>query len=203
MQVTFLLSPLELKTARRAYSRHFHSLGRRAQPWLNLATSLILALVLSLDGFRFFRRPGRRPDFFELLFVALWLAVAAIGWWRQRRQREFDPDYGSEQTFELQEDGIFHGMEGNAKVRVPWTKISRFVETEEFFLLSSPWPWGTEKPGKPSLLRKQAVRFILPKRAFNSEDVDQFRDLLQRKLSVWAKNPALKAHTILTLPNRV
>jgi YcxB-like protein len=90
--------------------------------------------------------------------------------------------------------------EGAGRVKAPWTKISRFTETDEFFLLSSPWPWGTEKPGKPSLLRRQdtPALFILPKRAFNSGDVERLRDLLQRKLSVWAKNPGLKSDTILT-----
>lgn len=199
MRVAFQLTAAELKTARRAYSRRFHSLGRRAQPWLNLATPLVMAFILLLDGLRFFRHPGH-PDVFDLVFVPLWLALAALGWWRQRRQRDFEPDYSREQVVELLEDGIFRGVSVEQKVKVPWTKISRFTETDEFFLLSSPWPWGIEKPETPSLLRKQdlPVLFILPKRAFSSGDVERFRDLLQRKLSVWAKDPGLKADAILT-----
>jgi hypothetical protein len=199
MRVTFLLSATELKKARRAYSRRMHSFARRAQPWFNIASPIALACIFLLEGFSFFRHP-RRPDVFSLAFVFMWLLLAAFEWRRQRRQRDFDPDYGKEQTFELEEDGIFRGTAETARVKVPWTKISRFVETDEFFLLSSPWPWGIEKPEKPSLLRKQdtPVLFILPKRAFASGDIERFRDLLQRKLSVWAKNPRLKADMTLT-----
>ena len=161
-----------------------------------------MPLILLLDGLSFVRHQ-RRLDVYSLTLLFTFILLAASEWRRQLRQRDFSPDYGSEQTFELQEDGIFRRTEGEARAKVPLTKISRFVETDEFFLLSSPWPWGAEKPGKPSLLRKEdtPVLFILPKRAFNSGDVDQFRDLLQRKLSVWAKNPNLKADTILRLPN--
>lgn len=101
----------------------------------------------------------------------------------------------------MEEDGLFfRGPSEAAQVKVGWTKISRYLETDEFFLLSSPWPWGLEKLEKPSVVRRQDryVLFILPKRAFNSGDIERFRDLLQRKLSVWAKNPSLKAETVLT-----
>jgi len=200
MQVTFQLSAAELKTARRAYSRRMHSFARRAQPWLSLASSLVLALIYLISGFHFFRHPHRTPDVFSFVLVVAWLLTAVFEWWRWSRQRDFDPDYSNEQTFELEEDGIFRGTVGTDRVKVPWTKISRYVETNEFFLLASPWPWGIEKPGKPSLLRKQdmPVLYILPKRAFGSGDLNRFSDLLQRKLSVWAKNPSLKADTILT-----
>jgi YcxB-like protein len=101
----------------------------------------------------------------------------------------------------LEEDALFRGTREAAQVKVGWTKISRYVETDEFFLLSSPWPWGLEKPERPSVVRKQDryVLFILPKRAFNSGEIERLRDLLQRKLSVWAKNPSLKADPILTV----
>ena len=200
MQVTFLLSAEELKSARKAYSRRVHSFLRRAQPWLNLAGLVVLALLLLLEGSQFVRRPRWQLDISSLVFGATWLLLAALDWRRQRRQREFEPDYRDEQCFELEDDGLFRGTTGTAKVKVPWAKISRFAETDEFFLLASPWPWGLEKPEKPSLIKEQdkPVLFILPKRAFASGDVERLRDLLQRKLSVWAKNPGLKADTVLT-----
>jgi hypothetical protein len=200
MQVAFLLSATELKTARKAYSKRVHSILRRAQPWVNLAGLIVLALILLLEGSQFSRHPRWQLDIFSLVFGNTWLLLAALDWRRQRRQREFEPDYRDEQCFELEEDGLFRGTAGSPKVKVPWTKISRFTETDEFFLLASPWPWGIEKPEKPSLIKKQdkPVLYILPKRAFASGDIERFRDLLQRKLSVWAKNPSLKADPILT-----
>jgi hypothetical protein len=200
MQVTFQLSSAELKTARRAYARRIHSFARRAQPWLNLAASIVMVFVYLTSGFHFFRNPRWRPDTFTLVLGTIWLLPAAFHWWRRRHERDFDPDYSNEQTFELEEEGLFRGTDSDARVKIPWTKISRFTETDEFFLLASPWPWGIEKPEKPSLLKKQdtPVLFILPKRAFAAGHVERFRDLLQRKLSVWAKNPNLKGDTILT-----
>jgi hypothetical protein len=198
MQVTFLLSHGEFETARKAFSKRTHSRARRALPWLNIAVPLVMALVCLLEGFRFFLHPHRTPDIFSIALTPLWLAIAAFHW-RRRNQFHFDPDYANEQVFELSADGIVRGPDGTARVRVPWTKISRYVETDEFFLLSSPWPWGNQKPEKPSMFRQdKPVLYILPKRAFDSGDVERFRDLLQRKLSVWAKNPSLKAETILT-----
>jgi hypothetical protein len=199
MRVTFLLTEAELKTARRVYSKRVHSFARRAQPWLNIAGPLVMALLSLVEGFRFFLHPHRPPDTFFIALAPVWLALAAFHW-RNRHQFHFDPDYANEHTFELGEDGIFRSTGGTAKIKTSWTKISRFVETDEFFLLSSPWPWGIEKPEKPALLRKRdtPVLFILPKRAFASGDIERFRDLLQRKLSVWAKNPRLKADMILT-----
>ncbi len=199
MRVTFLLTAEELKTARKAYSKRVHSFLRRAQPWLSLASLLAMPLILLFDGLSFIRHQ-RRLDIYNLTLLFAFTALAVREWRTWRRHRDFDPDYSMEQTFYLEDDGLFRGTVGMSRVKVPWTKISRFTETDEFFLMASPWPWGIDKPGKPSLIRKQdrPVLFILPKRAFASGDVERFRDLLQRKLSVWAKNPSLKADTMLT-----
>lgn len=164
-----------------------------------------MALILLLESFAFFRhRHGPLDLFFSLGLAPVWLLIAAVGWWRKWHRPDFEPDYAKEQHFDLTEEGIFRVTEGTAKVRVPWTKIGRYVETDEFFLLSSPWPWGIDKPAKPSILAKQdkPTLYILPKRAFGSADAERFRGLLQRKLSVWAKNPGLKAETILTARGR-
>ena len=200
MRVTFLLTATELKTARRSYLRGAHSFARRVQAGLNVAAPLVMALLSLLEGFRFFLRPHRPPSTFFIALAPVWLALAALQW-RKRNQLHFDPDYAIAQTFELDEDGISRESEASVESRVPWTKISRYVETDEFFLLSSPWPWGIAKPEKPSAFRKPdtPVLYILPKRAFGSGEVELFRDLLQRRLSLWAKNPRLKADAILTV----
>jgi hypothetical protein len=198
MRITFVLTSVELKTAQKVFSRRTHSLATRFQAWLNPAAPLAMAIILLMSGFRFFRHPYRTPDIFALVTVPVWLASAAIQWIRKRSVL-VDPDYRKEQTLELEEDGLFRSTAEAARIRVPWTKISRYVETDEFFLLSSPWPWGIGQPAKPSALGTQgkAPLYILPKRAFADGDVEQVRDLLRRKLSVWAKNSDLKAATIL------
>lgn len=160
---------------------------------------MVMALVYLIAGLHLFRHQ-RRPNICGLILAFTWLLAAAFEWRRQLHQRDFEPGYAKGQTFELEEDGLFRDTVSAARVKVPLTKISRYVETDEFFPLASPWPWGIEKPEKPSPRRKQdkPVLFILPKRAFASADIERFRDLLQRKLSVWAKNPRLQADTILT-----
>jgi YcxB-like protein len=200
MQVAFLLSPGEFETARKAFSKRMQSRAKRALPWLNVGFALAMAITHLLAGFRFFLHPHRAPDRFALVLVPIWLAIAVVHW-ATRHRLDPEPDYGKEQVFEFGEEGIFRLAAGNTKLRVPWTKIGRYAETDEFFLLSSPWPWGTGKPEKLSILarQKKPVLYILPKRAFDAGDIGRFRDLLQRKLSVWAKNPGLKADTILTV----
>jgi len=200
MRVSFWLSTLELKTARNTFSKRVHSRARRALPWLNLAASLLMVIVSLLSGFHYFRQPHRSPDVFDIVIATLFLVSAAFQW-RMRAKFAFDPDYAKEQTFELEEDGLFRGIEGAARVKVPWTKISRYVETDEFFLLASPWPWGIVKLERPTVLGRhdRPVLYIVPKRVLNSSDADRFRDLLQRRLSVWAKNPDLKKEAVLSV----
>ena len=71
---------------------------------------------------------------------------------------------------------------------VPWTKISRFAENDEMFLLVSPWPWGTPSPSIwRNAFQAKPVVFIAPKEAFGPGDADSFRALLRDKLSIWAK----------------
>jgi len=165
---------------------------------VNVGAPLLLAFVYLLaDGITFFRHPGRAPDRFDQAAVLVWLAIAVFNWYR-RDQFNFEPDYAKKQSFELEEDGIFRETGSLAKVRVPWTKISRYAETDEFFLLYSPWPWGTEEQSPRLGKQERSVLFILPKRAFEPENVGRFSDLLARKLSVWAKNPDLKADMILS-----
>jgi YcxB-like protein len=199
MQIAFLLSPRELEDARKLFMQRTQSLNRRALSWLAVGAPLLLALMYLLaDGINFFRHPGHAPDRFDQALVLVWLALAALSWYRRDQWFNPEPDYGKAQSFELEEDGIFRATEGDNKVRVPWTKISRYAETDEFFLLYSPWPWGTEKQSPRLGKQERPVLFILPKRAFEPGNVGRFGDLLQRKLSVWAKNPGLKADTVLS-----
>ena len=125
--------------------------------------------------------------------------IAAVGWWRYWHRRDLEPDYAKEQHFDLAEEGIFRVTEGTAKVRVPWTKIGRYVETDEFFLLSSPWPWGIDKPGKPSILAKQVkpTLYILPT-GFRFRRRREISWVAAEKALRLGKNPGLKAEMILT-----
>jgi hypothetical protein len=86
MRITFRLSATELKRARSAYAKSVHSFLRRAQPWLNLATPFVMALVLPLDWLPFLRHPHRTPDTFGLVLTPVWLVLAGGGWWKWRHQ---------------------------------------------------------------------------------------------------------------------
>lgn len=63
-------------------------------------------------------------------------------------------------------------------------QVSRFVETEEMFLLISPWPFMAN--ARASLQSKPVV-IVLPKRSFTQPDLVAFRALAHEQLSIWAQ----------------
>jgi len=123
--------------------------------------------------------------------------------WRMHHEFAGEPDYSEEQTFTVEDDGIFRSTRPGKSVKLPWTKISNYADSENMFLVVSPWPWGAESEPKVSwyaALRPKPVVVILPKRAFGPGEVGQFRELLDRKVSVWAK---LRSRKTLTLRSQL
>jgi len=129
--------------------------------------------------------------------------MLAVQSWRMHHEFAGEPDYSEEQTFTVEDDGIFRSTRPGKSVKLPWTKISNYADSENMFLVVSPWPWGAESEPKVSwyaALRPKPVVVILPKRAFGPGEVGQFRELLDRKVSVWAK---LRSRKTLTLRSQL
>ena len=78
-----------------------------------------MAWVYLTSAFHFFRHPRWRLDTFSLGLSPTWFLLAALQGWRQRNERNFEPDYSNQQTFELEEEGLFRGTDSAARVTVP------------------------------------------------------------------------------------
>jgi hypothetical protein len=188
MQITFRLTQNELKKARRTAFLRFRSRTERYASYFFAVSSIVLIGLGML-----FLCYGRTRAAEQLLALSP-VVTAGIGFARTRTFAS-EPDYTEKQRFDVQEYGIFRLPFVGTQMKVPWTKISRYVETKDFFLLLSPWPWGAEAEPKVSwstAWRLKPVLLVLPKRVFPPEDIVRFRILTQQRLSVWARNPNLQ-----------
>ena len=188
MRITFRLTRDELKKAQRSAFLSFRTRTERYASYFCIVAAI---LVLSIGVFLLCN--GRTHAATELLPLSP-LITAATGLWRTRTFAT-EPDYSEKQRFDLQEYGIFRQPFIGQQMKIPWTKISRYTETKDFFLLLSPWPWGAQAEAKVSWStswRLKPVLLVLPKRAFPPEDLFAFRDLLRQKLSVWAQAQNLR-----------
>lgn len=191
MQVDFRLTSAEVTEARRVF---YCRLQSRTQRVLNRFFIGVGVAMVTWAAFIFFLNRGHRGTLPDLSLMGTLLIVVGLSLRRRLSEFSSEPDYSQKQTMEFEEEGILRSTWPHTKVRLPWTKISRYVETDDMFLLLSPWPWGMEhNPTRPMRIwRMKPVIYIVPKRAFASNDVERFRDLLQRRLSIWAENPGLR-----------
>jgi YcxB-like protein len=85
----------------------------------------------------------------------------------RRLKKEFAqyPDHGSDRTMEFHDQGILF-QTSLSRGEIDWARFTRFVETDQLFVLLAP----------PRML------YTIPKRVFSLEELSQFRQLLQRKL---------------------
>jgi hypothetical protein len=190
MRISFKLSSLELKAARKVFYG-LHTQGERALPWLSFAPCVIFAVSFLIQ---LFLRPDRSPSFMLLALSPVFLVSGFVSW-RQLHEFAAEPDYSHEQMLDVGEDGVFRSTWPGMRVKLPWTKISKYRETGDMFILVSPWPWGAESEPKLSWTtsgRLKPVVLIVPKRAFAAGELEQFRALLDRKLSVWAKSASMR-----------
>ena len=175
VQVSFQLTPQELKNAKELYYARVHSRMVRATCWGAITLGLIAAIVVLINIYRYPRQSRAEG-------VAIVCALTSYGFITRRRLHEFasEPDYRENQTAQLGPEGIDFPL---LRFHLPWTKISRFVESDEMFLLASPWPF---KPNGRASLQSKPVIIVLPKRSFPQSDLAAFRKIAQEQLAVWA-----------------
>lgn len=193
MHIAFLLTQPEISQARRLLYRQLRSRGERLTDYAYLAMSVALfvptVLLVSRGQVRHWE------DFYSPLLPLVFLLMAAQTW-RQHHQFANEADYSEDQTLEVREDGIFRTTAQCKAVTVSWGKISQYTESADMFVLASPWPRGVATEAKTrwrDTWLPKPVLIILPKRAFGPNDIEQFRNLLDRKLSIWAKQRSLSA----------
>src|SRR5689334_5434726 len=136
----------------------------RVTCWGAITLRLIVAILVLVDMYR-------HPHQSHTAGVAGVCVFTTYGFISRKRLHEFasEPNYLDKQTVELGANGIDFPVLRNT---VAWTKISRFVENDEMFLLISPWPFRAE--GRASLQSKPVV-VVLPKRSFVQRDLAEFR----------------------------
>lgn len=193
VRIAFLLTQQELKQARYLVYHRLRTRGERLTDYASLTMAVALLIPNALLIYR-----GHMRNWEDFCFPLLPIVFALIAGrtWRQHHQFANQSDYSQEQTLEIEEDGIFRATAQGRSVKLPWTKISRYTESEDMFLLASPWPWGTEAELKGTWRNAwmpKPVLVILPKRTLGPADAERLRDLLDRKLSIWAKQRSLRA----------
>ena len=189
MQVAFLLTRDELRRVRRLFYRHLQSRSERLIDYTLLAMPVVVVVASLLLIYR-----GTLRRWEELPWALFGVFTVMAGdRWRRHHQFADQPDYSEKQTLEVGEDGIFRLTRPGQKVSLPWTKISKYAETPDMFLLMCPWPWGIETKSWWSAWQTKPVLIIVPKRALCPGEDGQFRAFLTRKLSIWAKERSLAA----------
>jgi len=176
VQISFQLTPDELKAAKKLYYSRVHSRMVKVMCWAAITLGLIVAIVVLVDMYR-------HPHQSRTAGVAGVCVFTTYGFITRKRLHEFasEPDYLDKQTVELGPNGINFPVLRNT---VAWTKISRFVENDEMFLLISPWPFRAE--GRASLQSKPVV-VVLPKRSFTPPEIVAVRAIAQEQLSIRLK----------------
>jgi len=176
VQVSFQLTPQELKKARQLFYSRVHSRVVRVTPSVSIFLGLVISVAVLLNIYR------HRDQSHTQGLVALCI-FTTYGFVTRKRLHEFgpEPDYRDEQLMEFLPDGV--GLP-NLRCSIPWTKFSRFLENEDMFLLVSPWPFrSNDRAG----LQTKPVVIVLPKRVFPEADIPEFRNLSRQHLSIYAK----------------
>ncbi len=176
MQVSFQLTPEELKNARRLFYSRAHSRLVRGTPSVAIAIGVVTAVAVLLNIYR-------HPDGSHTAGLAALCIFTSYGFVTRKRLHEFgpEPDYRDQQSIELLPEGV--GLP-NLRCSLPWTRFSRFIENEDMFLLVSPWPFRTNVRAG---LQTKPVVMVLPKRAFSESGIQEFRDLSRQHLSIYTK----------------
>ena len=91
------------------------------------------------------------------------------------------PGRGGLKTLDIGEGGIaISDSERFAVSSLPWTDFSRFVETENLFVLLSLWPTNTSSLYAYRVRGAPACLYVIPKRAFTGGDMQEFRALMKQ-----------------------
>jgi hypothetical protein len=187
MEIKFQLARDEYKEAQRTY---FLRIRPRAERLLWIGILVSACPMLMFPVFMEWKYGSRyRPAGTVGLVILIGAAIGTL-----RGMRRFDgPDYADPQTIEISQEGLLaKNAFGRTALPTLWARIGRFVETDRLFMLSSPWSplessFSQHNPRRGWLPQRPTV-YILPKRAFDVEQLRVFRSLLQNGLSHWARD---------------
>ena len=116
-----------------------------------------------------------------LLVFGGYLISSVSFFWPRRMKREFAqyPDHLAEKTVEFDEEKIVT-QTSHGKSETDWKRFGRYLETDKLFVLFA----------RPRFL------FVVPKRVVPPNELDQFQELLRRKLP--NQNPRPKPNSSIS-----
>ena len=185
MKIEFELRAEDGRETRRAYYRHLRS---RFERYFLPCIGLLLMADPVWEGLEAIAS-GRGLHHLSrgtiLMFLEGWLLLV-VGWIAARRGplgALRHPGRGGIKTLDIGDDGITIGDPGRFAVSsFPWSDFSRFVETENLFILLSLYPtnaaslFAYRAPAAPACL------YVIPKRAFAAGEMEEFRKLLKQRM---------------------
>ncbi len=184
MKIEFELKEEDGKEARRAY---YASLRPRSDRY-------IYFMLIGLGAFfimgQLFFSPSRRGSggwiaigYREWFQFLLGLLLVLEGWFLARRGPIYSfrpPGHAGAQALEIGEEGIAIGSPDRFAVSsLAWHDFSRFVETENLFVLLTLWPSNVHSLFAYRIRSTPRSLYVIPKRVLSSGTAEEFRNLLK------------------------
>ena len=131
-------------------------------PWLGgllLATQMAYVTIVTDAN----REMAAVASLIAIYFLYCGFAIRRYFRRSYQNDRRFQHDF----TTDMSEDGILITMP-TAESRMKWDNFVRFLESDDIFVL----------------FHSDLIFNILPKRAFTTDEVDRFRELILRKIPI-------------------
>lgn len=126
-------------------------------------------------------------NWFEFI---LGLLLVFEGWFFLKRGPIYSfrpPGHAGAQVWQIEEEGIVIGSPDRFAVSsLAWLDFSRFVETDNLFVLLSLWPSNVSSLFAYRVRGTPRSLYVIPKRAFPPPAAEEFRDLLNRHVRMVA-----------------
>jgi hypothetical protein len=162
VKVSYKLTKEEFLEGQRAYCARLASKFVR----FNYRFVIPVALVLVVEGIVFLAFQSNFIIGLILTVWGLWMLVSRTILWPIRMKKEYAQYPDMDRSMEFGNEGMA-AQTNYGKSELLWGRMTRFVETERLFVLFAP----------PRFL------FTIPKRVFPGDELEQFRRLLQQKIS--------------------
>jgi hypothetical protein len=162
MKISYKLTQEEFLEGQRAYCSRLASKFVR----FNYRFAIPVAVVLVVEGIAVFALRLNSIIGAISMGWGLWMLLSRAILWPIRMKKEFAQYPDMDLSMEFAEEGMA-AQTSFGKSELLWSRMTRFIETEKVFVLFAP------------------PRFVytVPKRAFLAYELEQFRSLLQKKIS--------------------
>jgi hypothetical protein len=190
VKVEFELSADDANEARRAYYASLRPRSDRYLYFLLICLGLLFIILQLASVWRGRVHGGglNAIGYREWFQFLLGLFFVLEGWFLVKRGPIYTfrpPGHAGAQVLQIGEEGITIGSPDRFAVSsLAWHDFSRFVETENLFVLLSLWPSNVSSLFAYRIRATPRSLYVIPKRAFPPPAAEQFRNLLNRHVRV-------------------